>query len=289
MSGNKLNWGLGISIFLHGFLMSIPVTVPDVREFREIELFVLEEKPVSIVKKLPANKSVKNPQTSSSPPLYQHPVTAEKKPGNQIVIAQQKEVPEKKQEEICKNIKSPIIGETPIPPPQEVLEEASKPQIAQLPQSALPAIQNEEIEKTHKEIEKPLLFSSQREISSSANSGAVEEETRLQTSSGQQRLPSSEEMLVGSEAGPRFRRREMPIYPPLAKRLGKEGKVVLRLTIDEKGNLQNVEVLAGAGYGFTEAAIEAVKRSKFLPAEKNGQPVAARAILPIRFTLRSSE
>ncbi len=93
---------------------------------------------------------------------------------------------------------------------------------------------------------------------------------------------------LGIGAGPSFLHREMPIYPAFARKLGKEGNVVLRLTIDERGNLLNVEVLKPAEYGFTEAAVDAVKKSTFLPAKKNGKPVASRALLPVRFILRRS-
>lgn len=93
----------------------------------------------------------------------------------------------------------------------------------------------------------------------------------------------------GSAEGPRFLHREMPVYPLLARRLGKEGKVLLRLTIDERGRLLNVEVLEGGGHGFTESAVDAVKKSTFLPAKKEGTPIASRALLPIKFTLRRSE
>ena len=41
-----------------------------------------------------------------------------------------------------------------------------------------------------------------------------------------------------------------------------------------------------ADYGFTESAMEAVKRSTFLPAKIGGKPAATRAILPIKFILR---
>ena len=92
----------------------------------------------------------------------------------------------------------------------------------------------------------------------------------------------------GTAVAPSFLHREMPVYPAFARRLGKEGRVVLRLTIDERGNLLNVEVMEKAGYGFTEAAVDAVKKSSFLPAKKNGKPVASRALLPVRFSLRRS-
>jgi len=93
----------------------------------------------------------------------------------------------------------------------------------------------------------------------------------------------------GSAEGPKFLHREMPVYPLLARRLNKEGRVLLRLTIDERGRLLNVEVIEGAGHGFTESAVEAVRKSSFLPAKKEGKPIPSKALLPIKFTLRRSE
>lgn len=98
-----------------------------------------------------------------------------------------------------------------------------------------------------------------------------------------------EDVEFGSATGPSFKHREMPVYPPMARRLGKEGRILLRLTIDEDGKLLNVEVLEGAGFGFTEAAVEAVKKSTFLPAVKDGRSVMSTALLPIKFTLRRAE
>ncbi len=106
-------------------------------------------------------------------------------------------------------------------------------------------------------------------------------------------VPSSEggegiiDSTFGSINGPKFLQRETPIYPPLARRLGKEGKVVLKLTINEKGELVDIEIVESAPYGFTESAIEAVKKSKFLPAMKDGNPITSRAILPIKFVLKN--
>ncbi|MEW6658922.1 MAG: TonB family protein [Thermodesulfobacteriota bacterium] len=91
----------------------------------------------------------------------------------------------------------------------------------------------------------------------------------------------------GSASGPAFLRRVSPVYPEQARRRGQEGKVLLRLTIDERGNLQKVEVLEGAGFGFEAAAVEAVKRSSFRPASIEGKPVPSIARLPIRFVLRN--
>ncbi len=97
---------------------------------------------------------------------------------------------------------------------------------------------------------------------------------------------SSGSLIFGSAAGPKYRHKEMPVYPAMARRLGKEGKIVLRLTIDENGNLVNIEVLENPGYGFAEAAIAAVKKSTFIPPAINGKPIRARVMLPVKFVLR---
>lgn len=97
------------------------------------------------------------------------------------------------------------------------------------------------------------------------------------------------EVEFGSIDGPKFSKRELPKYPLFAKKLGKEGRVLLRLHIDRDGRLVNLEVLEDPGYGFAESAVEAIKKSSFLPAKENGIPIASKALLPIRFTLRREE
>jgi len=95
-----------------------------------------------------------------------------------------------------------------------------------------------------------------------------------------------QEMAFGSASGPAFRRQAVPVYPALAKRRNKEGVVLLRLSISETGQLTRLEVLEDPGYGFAEAAQEALRSSSFTPAHHNGKPVAVRATLPVRFNLR---
>lgn len=61
-------------------------------------------------------------------------------------------------------------------------------------------------------------------------------------------------------------------YPPAAKRRGIEGTLVALLYLDEKGNVERVKVTKTLGYGFDELAIDAFKKWKFTPAEKNCSP-----------------
>jgi len=94
------------------------------------------------------------------------------------------------------------------------------------------------------------------------------------------------EVAFGSASGPSFLQRILPTYPLVARRFNREGKVVLRLTIDAAGSLVAVEVLEDPGHGLAAAAVDAVRKSRFSPARHGGRAVVARAILPVRFTLQ---
>jgi periplasmic protein TonB len=93
----------------------------------------------------------------------------------------------------------------------------------------------------------------------------------------------------GDSSGLNFRHREIPEYPFAARRMNKEGDVLLRLTIDEKGKLLDAEVVRGAEFGFTEAALEAARKSSYDPARRNGIAVKSRALWPFRFRLVSRD
>lgn len=90
----------------------------------------------------------------------------------------------------------------------------------------------------------------------------------------------------GSADAPKFLHRIVPQYPPAARMRREEGRVMLKLTIDEKGTLMKVEVVESTGADFADAAVDAAKRSRFTPARKNNAPILSVALLPIRFTLR---
>ena len=106
------------------------------------------------------------------------------------------------------------------------------------------------------------------------------------TGSFPQGRETMEEMTLGEAGAPRFIHRELPIYPFIARKLGKEGKVVLRLTLDERGVQKNIEVIKKAGFGFTEAAVQAIKKSILSPAQKDGKPVVSRVLIPVKFVLK---
>ena len=79
-----------------------------------------------------------------------------------------------------------------------------------------------------------------------------------------------------------------PAYPTNSRRLGHQGRVILRVLVNAEGNPDKVEVRTSSGFGqLDDAAFEAVKRWRFVPARQGDKPVAAWVLVPIIFTLES--
>lgn len=77
-----------------------------------------------------------------------------------------------------------------------------------------------------------------------------------------------------------------PKYPERAKNEGIEAVVVVKLLIDEKGNVLKVRIMRTPRYwGFDDSVIEAAKKWKFEPAKLNNMPVKIWATQAIEFRL----
>lgn len=78
-----------------------------------------------------------------------------------------------------------------------------------------------------------------------------------------------------------------PSYPPLARRMGEEGRVVLRVHVTPDGSAGEVLLHASSGSPrLDEAALATVRRWKFVPARRGAEPVAAWVLVPIGFKLK---
>lgn len=77
-----------------------------------------------------------------------------------------------------------------------------------------------------------------------------------------------------------------PVYPEVARKVGREGVVILECLVDRAGRVREVSVLKGEPLGLTEAAVEAVRGWSFKPADMEGQPVDVLYILTVRFSLQ---
>lgn len=86
---------------------------------------------------------------------------------------------------------------------------------------------------------------------------------------------------------PTFATRPSPVkYPRIAKRRGLEGQVLVEIWIDESGKQVKQNLLKSSGTEILdEAAIAAIKRWRFSSHIVDGQAIAHRVQIPVRFKL----
>jgi len=78
-----------------------------------------------------------------------------------------------------------------------------------------------------------------------------------------------------------------PSYPGISRRLGEQGRVVLRVSVTADGLPQIVQIHTSSGYArLDDSALETVRRWKFVAAKLGNEPVAATVLVPIIFSLK---
>ena len=82
---------------------------------------------------------------------------------------------------------------------------------------------------------------------------------------------------------PRPYRRLLPGYPDTAATAEAEATVDVLVDLDEKGEVNRVEIARWAGFGLDEATIATVRQLHFFPAMRNGTPIPLRILLRYNF------
>ena len=103
-------------------------------------------------------------------------------------------------------------------------------------------------------------------------------------------LPSVSALPDEPTQNARFFRKVDPIYPESARLSHKQGLVVLEATIGTDGIARNIKVFKVveiSGLGCEEAAITALKASRFVPAKRGKVVVSQRLRIPYRFQFKS--
>ena len=77
-----------------------------------------------------------------------------------------------------------------------------------------------------------------------------------------------------------------PDYPRMSKRLGEQGKVVLKVLIGADGAAQKVELVTSSGFErLDKSALDAAMRWRYVPGKRGGVAEAMWYQIPIQFTL----
>jgi len=78
---------------------------------------------------------------------------------------------------------------------------------------------------------------------------------------------------------------EKVVYPEEAKKNKVQGKVYVKAIINEKGDVEKVTIEKGENNLLEEAALKAIKATKFTPGELKGKKVKAEVVIPVMFKL----
>jgi periplasmic protein TonB len=130
------------------------------------------------------------------------------------------------------------------------------------------------------------------DVQNSAAIGPLPDRPQMESLGYKTSVPSGQEsgmekvMLLGYAGSPRFIHRELPVYPFMARKFGKEGKVLLRLALDAQGKLLGIDTVEANGFGFAEAARSAIRKSTFAPAVRNGKAIPSQVLVSVKFVLQ---
>lgn len=87
-------------------------------------------------------------------------------------------------------------------------------------------------------------------------------------------------------SGVEYIRAPAPIYPPLSRRMNEEGKVVLRVIVNEHGHAEKASIITSSGSArLDEAARDAVLKAQYKPYIEDGHGIPVSVVVPISFSL----
>ena len=117
-----------------------------------------------------------------------------------------------------------------------------------------------------------------------ANPGTATGQHTAEPATGQHQMTTG--YLTPAQFAADYLKNPPPAYPPIAKRRGEEGKVLLRVLVSADGRAVTVDLQQSSGsVPLDEAALSAVRQWRFVPAKMDGLAVESRVQVPIIFRL----
>jgi periplasmic protein TonB len=162
---------------------------------------------------------------------------------------------------------APILKPNPIKQPQPIVKERVKPAPTPVPDTT----PSERAIAVPQAASQPAAANTASAAAEPATASAVAEPT-------------------GPATAPRFDAAYLnnpkPEYPRLAKRMGEQGRVMLRAHVTPEGMADEVRVHSSSGSSLLdESALQAVRKWKFVPARRGTAAIADWVNVPIDFKL----
>jgi protein TonB len=100
--------------------------------------------------------------------------------------------------------------------------------------------------------------------------------------------PAAAPAVVGARFDADYLHNPKPVYPAASRRIGEEGRVLLRVRVSAQGLPLSVDIRQSSGFPrLDEAARAAVERWRFVPAKQGAEAVESTVVVPLQFTLDS--
>lgn len=133
---------------------------------------------------------------------------------------------------------------------------------------------------------KPASMQAPTKAPASSSTPKVASAINAPTSSGLTQTSNEQESLriIPAQVDPDYLHRPNPVYPALSRRLREEGTVVLRVSLDAQGSVQDIAIEKSSDFRrLDQAARDAVRQWRFIPARRGQQTIPSTALVPIEF------
>ena len=98
--------------------------------------------------------------------------------------------------------------------------------------------------------------------------------------------PSTDIVVTEARFDADYLQNPAPAYPALSRRQGEEGKVLLVVRVTAQGHAEQIQIKQSSGHPrLDEAALNALRQWRFVPARRGEEPIAASVVVPIVFRL----
>lgn len=160
-------------------------------------------------------------------------------------------------------VQQPVAEPPPEPPAPEVL-------------------QKEEMAEQHKVVKKPL----KKKPRPVERPQKVQESAPPASAAAPSNAPPAPAPMTAARYNAAYLNNPAPSYPSLSRRLGEQGKVLLRVQVSAEGRPLSVAIRKSSGFErLDEAAVKAAERWRFVPATQGGSSVVSWVDVPIQFSL----
>lgn len=181
----------------------------------------------------------------------------------------------------------------PVPPPVKKVVVVKKPQ--PLPKKKLPVVEKKtEAEKKFEPSNKPELIAKTKPLAPSTSEAVTKSVAPIPVTNPVVTAPTAlaptnavkEEPITKASIGATYGETPGKRYPAIARRRGWEGTVLLKVQLSAEGASEHVAVERSSGHEILdEAAVDMVKKWKFIPAKRGDTLIASSVKVPIIFKL----